>query len=80
MQGRLVGLGNSHAALLEGRGTSWGEALGLESSWELVDVLIPQVSGTASGGAVHPQVSGTAAGGAAQAQEQVDKPKISSTR
>ena len=34
-------LGNSCAALLEGRGASWGDALAEGSEWRLVRVLNP---------------------------------------
>ena len=42
LQGRPIGLGNSHAALLESEGESWAEALE-GPHWRLVDVLVPQV-------------------------------------
>lgn len=40
-QGETVRLGNSHAALLEGRGHSWADALAEGSRWQLVRVLQP---------------------------------------
>lgn len=39
--GETVRLGNSHAALLEGRGDSWEEALQEGARWRLVRVLEP---------------------------------------
>ncbi|PSC74382.1 phosphoglycerate mutase [Micractinium conductrix] len=39
--GQEVRLGNSHAALLEGRGSSWGEALEDGAPWRLVRLLRP---------------------------------------
>lgn len=41
-QGREVQLGNAHAALLEGRGASWAEALAEGAEWRLVGLLKPQ--------------------------------------
>jgi phosphohistidine phosphatase SixA len=41
LQGETVRLGNSHAALLEGAGASWEEALQEGSTWRLVKVLQP---------------------------------------
>ena len=41
LQGETVRLGNSHAALLEGAGASWEEALQEGSTWRLVEVLQP---------------------------------------
>ncbi len=38
----MIGLGNSHAALLEGYGRTWAEALDSSAIWQLVDVLVPQ--------------------------------------
>jgi hypothetical protein len=42
LQGEAVKLGNAHAALLEGQGATWAEALAEEAAWELVQVLRPQ--------------------------------------
>lgn len=39
--GKDVRLGNSHAALLEGRGASWAEAVAEGMQWQLVQVLEP---------------------------------------
>ena len=39
VQGKDVRLGNSHAALLEGRGASWAEAVAEGMQWQLVQVL-----------------------------------------
>lgn len=41
MQGEAVKLGNSCAALLEGRGASWADALAADSQWRLVRLLNP---------------------------------------
>jgi hypothetical protein len=43
-QGKEVRLGNAHAALLEGRGASWAEALAEGAEWRLVGLLKPQGS------------------------------------
>ena len=37
----MVKLGNCHAALLEGAGSSWEEAFGEGAEWQLVGVLTP---------------------------------------
>lgn len=42
LQGEAVKLGNSCAALLEGRGASWADALAADSQWRLVRLLSPE--------------------------------------
>lgn len=37
----MIELSNCDAALLEGRGGSWGEAFGEGAAWRLVRVLTP---------------------------------------